>query len=530
MSDPIPPGVVGDVKELVDSIPERLGKRNVSVLPENRVRAGKSDIIPMDNPNLPRLGESLLQGWAGEFASSLSEATETPLEMAVGMVLAACATATARRLVVHVREGYSEPTNLWMLVALPSGNRKSSVQSAVTAPLLAWERDKAAEMDAEIQQLASEAQNIAARIKSLRARAAKENDATKRQRLWDQIDDMRIPDVPIRPQLWTSDATPERLGSLLAEHGECMAWLSSEGGVFDLLAGRYSKGVPNLDLALKAHSGDAERVDRGSRPAVYLEKPRLTVGLSPQPSVLHGLANQRGFRGRGLLARFLYMMPPSLLGYRDLMPRSVPQAVESAYHAGLRAMLDWEPTYDEKGGERAHIVRLSAEAQREWREFAMHIETGMRPGARLEHFSDWAGKAPGAAARIAAVLHGIEHAHGRPWEHEISFETMAAALEITAVIRDHSLAAIVQMGTDQSMQDASKVWRWIENRRLDHCTMRDIHVGLKGSFPRVEGIRKALDVLSERGLVDVIPPERDGPGRPPSPIVEVNSSIVESWS
>ena len=60
--------------------------------------------------------------------------------------------------------------------------------------------------------------------------------------------------------------------------------------------------------------------------------------------------------------------------------------------------------------------------------------------------------------------------------------------------------------------------------------MRDIHVGLKGSFPRVEGIRKALDVLSERGLVDVIPPERDGPGRPPSPIVEVNSSIVETWS
>lgn len=59
-------------------------------------------------------------------------------------------------------------------------------------------------------------------------------------------------------------------GALLAEHGECMAWLSSEGGVFDLLQGRYSNGIPNLDLVLKAHSGDAERVDRGSRPPVFL--------------------------------------------------------------------------------------------------------------------------------------------------------------------------------------------------------------------------------------------------------------------
>ena len=32
----------------------------------------------------------------------------------------------------------------------------------------------------------------------------------------------------------------------------------------------------------------------------------------------------------------------------------------------------------------------------------------------MEHFTDWASKAPGAAARIAAVLHAIKHAHSRP--------------------------------------------------------------------------------------------------------------------
>ena len=166
-----------------------------------------------------------------------------------------------------------------------------------------------------------------------------------------------LPEIPIRPQIWTSDATPERLGSLLAEHGECMAWLSSEGGVFDLLQGRYSGGIPNLDLVLKAHSGDAERVDRGSRPPVFLRSPRLSIGLSPQPDVLRGLATKPGFRGRGLLGRFLYLLPPSPLGYRPLASNPVPDGIGKAYDSGIRAMLDWEPTTNEQGEERPYILR-----------------------------------------------------------------------------------------------------------------------------------------------------------------------------
>ena len=73
-----------------------------------------------------------------------------------------------------------------------------------------------------------------------------------------------MPVIPHLPQLWTSDVTPERLGTILADNDERMAWLSSEGGIFEMLGGRYSKGIPNLDLVLKAHIGDSERVDRGS--------------------------------------------------------------------------------------------------------------------------------------------------------------------------------------------------------------------------------------------------------------------------
>ncbi len=489
------------------------------------------ELVPLDAPNLPRLDLAYLPDWAGDYASAVAADTETPQELAAGMVLAACATAAARRLRVMVRQGYFEPCNLWVVVALPPGNRKSAVQSAATAPLIAWERDQAAILEPEIKRIASERKTLEARAKEKRNKAAKEKGNIEADDLAREVADIEanLPEIPIQPQIWTSDATPERLGALLPEHGECMAWLSSEGGVFDILQGRYSNGIPNLDLVLKAHSGDAERVDRGSRPPVFLKSPRLTIGLSPQPDVLRGLAANPGFRGRGLLGRFLYLLPPSPLGYRDLQSNPVPEGVRDAYAAGLRAMLDWKPLADEHGEERPHLLRLSEEAYAEWYEFAKAIEAQMRPGRELEHFTDWAGKAPGAAARLAGVLHGIKHAHGAPWETAIAADTMTAALEIMAVITRHSIAALDMLGADPTIAAARLVWDWIERGRRDCFTVREAFNALRGTFPRVAKLREALEALAERGYLEVNEPLRDGPGRPPSPLVQVRPEIVRDW-
>lgn len=488
------------------------------------------ELVPLDAPNLPRLDLSHLPGWAGDYARAIAADTETPPELAAGMVLVSCATAAARRLRVMVKPGYFEPCNLWVVVALPPGNRKSAVQSAATEPLVAWEHDQATILEPEIKHISSERKTLETRAKEMRNRAAKEKDNAKAAELAREAADIEaeLPDIPVQPQTWTSDATPERLGALLAEHDECMAWLSSEGGVFDLLQGRYSNGIPNLDLVLKAHSGDAERVDRGSRPPVFLKGPRLSIGLSPQPDVLRGLAAKPGFRGRGLLGRFLYLLPPSPLGYRALQSNPVPERVRDAYVAGLRAMLDWEPATDEHGEEHPHLLRLSEEAYAEWHAFAQAIEVQMQPGRELEHFTDWAGKAPGAAARLAGVLHGIKHAHGTPWEATITAETMTDTLEIMAVITRHSLAALDMMGADPTIAAARLVWNWIERGRLERFTVREAFNALRGTFPRVAMLREALEALEERGYLEVSEPPRSGPGRPPSPMVRVRPEIARA--
>lgn len=486
------------------------------------------DLIPLNTPNLPRISAQQIPCWAGNFAQALANHTETPPELALSMVLSACATASARRLQVLVKPGYYEPCNLWFVIALPPGNRKSAVQSAAAAPLLSWEQEQAQSLATEIQRLTSERKTLEARAKELRSKAAKEPDNAKAEDLARRAAQVesQLPTIPAIPQLWTSDATPERLGSLLAEQDETMAWLSSEGGVFDLLQGRYSGGIPNLDLVLKAHSGDSDRVDRGSRPPVFLKRPLLTIGLSPQPDVLRGLASKPGFRGRGLLGRFLYLLPPSQLGFRTLQTTAIADSVRASYQNGIHAMLNWPMLHDTSGSTCLHTLRLDAEALSEWQEFAQSIELQMRPGEALEHHTDWGGKAPGAAARLAGILHGIKHAAGEPWSTPITADTMRSALEILAVITKHSIAAMELMGADASITNARHVWSCIQSRRMSRFTIRELFNVLRGSYPKVAQIREILETLEERGYLLIIQAPTDGPGRPPSPVVKVRPDLM----
>ena len=69
----------------------------------------------------------------------------------------------------------------------------------------------------------------------------------------------------------------------------------------------------------------------------------------------------------------------------------------------------------------------------------------------------------------------------------------------------------------------------MERGRLVRFTVREAFNALRGTFPRVARLHDALEVLEERGYLKVIEPPRDGPGRPPSPIVQVRPEIAGGW-
>lgn len=274
---------------------------------------------------------------AQRYIEEVSRSTETPVELASLLFLSVVATAAQKKYEIELKKSYREPVNIWVLPALPPGSRKSSVYSEITSPLRQWEEQQKNLLGTVVASKASKQKTLEAKIKHFRNLAARTKDESSFDEIQDQILilEKELENLPILPQLWTSDITPEHLGTLMSQNGEAMAILNDEGGVFDILAGLYSNGRTNLDLFLKSWSGTPARVGRQSKPPVFLNKPLLTIGLTVQPHVIKNACKNKNFRDRGLLGRFLFVMPKSNIGYRTLEENPMDETVKINYQASI---------------------------------------------------------------------------------------------------------------------------------------------------------------------------------------------------
>ena len=471
-----------------------------------------------------------LPGILGEMCEAVSKATETPLELGVAMALGTVATAIQGKMVVQVKQGYREPTNIFIVAALDPSNRKSAVNMTMTRPLTTWEAGQRDFLSARIQQAESENKSKEARIKTMRKKygsAKTPDDAEKIQTDIFNLE-MGMEEVPRVYRTWAQDITPEHLGVMIGVNGGRISIISAEGGIFEIIGGRYSNGVPNLDVFLQGYSGDPLRVDRGSRPSLFVESPALSMVLSPQPEVLRSIGEKKSFRGRGLLARFWYFIPVSNLGYRTLETEPIPEAVSNRWEGLIQGLLDIKQQVDDRGQVEPYVMKLDRAAYSEWFEFAHMVEIEMREGGRFEHITDWAGKLPGTAARVAGVLHCVKYPQ-QPWGTHIDVETMSQALDLAAVASSHAEIAFNLMGADVAIEGARKVWRWVKGGRLESFTKRDSFQALRGTFPRVTDLEPPLDVLDERNYIAGATVKGGPQGGRPSIIYSVNPEIIKGW-
>ena len=324
-------------------------------------------------------------------------------------------------------------------------------------------------------------------------------------------------EVPVAPRLIADDTTPEALTTLLAEQGGRIGVLSAEGGIFEILAGRYSGGQANFEVFLKGHSGDSMRVDRKGRPPEHIPEPAITLGLTVQPDVIRALADKPGFRGRGLVARCLFSLPTSTVGYRNAHPNTVPPAVASEYERRLMVIGRIDP--GTLGGA-AHTLTLTPDALARVESFMAEIEPRLRPRSDLHHIADWANKLVGATVRIAALLDVAEHT---AWGDPISVQTVEAAIRIADYLVAHAKVAFDLMGADPELDAARRILAWLRQSEPQEFTKRDAFIALRGTFKKAELLDPPLALLLEHGYVrmlDSATPAR--PGRPASPRYLVN--------
>lgn len=473
-----------------------------------------------DKPAFPA---HVLPGWVADMVTSVAEFTQTPVDLPGCVALAALSTAAGGRAVVEVRGFWREPVNLYTVVALPPGSRKSPVFAALTGPLLAAERDLVERVKPQIIEAkvslaaAAEAADRAA-VAAGKAGPEQRGDALAEATA--AAMNAEAITVPAEPQLIADDITPESAASLLAEQDGRLAVLSAEGGIFATLAGRYS-GVPNLEVFLKGHAGDMLRVNRKGRHAEHVTNPALTLGLCVQPDVLRDIATMPGFRGRGLLARILFAVPDNTVGRRRIGADPVPADVFDRYTANLTDLVASLAEWTDPA-----VLLLTPEANQRVLAIEEAVEPRLAPGGQWAHVIDWGSKYVGAVVRLAALLHLAGNRDG--WGTPIHAGTIDRAAELGDYFAAHALAAFEDMGTDPVVDDARAVLDWIERHQPDQFSRRELFTGVsRGRFRKVAQLDAPLNLLEQHGHIRALPqPEPAGRGRPPAPVYIVNPAIT----
>ncbi len=159
----------------------------------------------------------------GEFVERQAVALQTPLDLVGCLVLGTGAAASAGRCIIRLNPEWTEPVNLFVVVALPSGERKSPSFRAVTAPLEEKEQELALAAEPEIASVRTRADILARRLQEAKAQAARAKDDKNRERMANEAvqlaKELTALSVPVAPRLVADDATSEAVASLLAQQG-----------------------------------------------------------------------------------------------------------------------------------------------------------------------------------------------------------------------------------------------------------------------------------------------------------------------
>lgn len=444
---------------------------------------------------------SALSPWVRDFVVAQQEEMRTPLALNIGVALGAIAACISGHLKVHIHGTWTTETGLYACCIAPPGKKKSPTLKQATAPIKAWVDEQRTAGLAEYSKKVVERKRQALALSKAEAaykqmygsgdsdEAPRFDELIKAQAEWDAGQD------PVKFEMLTADATPEKLVDLLAKHGR-IACITGEGSkVFNMLSngsqGKPKAGQADVSAWLDAYDGQLDKVHRIGREA---EDPRhkhttLSALLMVQPVVIRRVVSDPVLCGEGLVPR-LTLLSCESDGVRYVpgeIPEPVPTPVAETWDAGLRFLLALP-----EGTE----IGLDAEARRVligWRD---ELEPRRVSGGDLAGvMAGWAEKTEERAVRIAAGLWACDGA--AETSPAITGEQMARAVTICRWFVDHALKVITD-GQAQAKRDAlqTRILQLLGDGPLSKNALR---MGL--SKPQRQGLDSALESLSKAGQV-----------------------------
>lgn len=468
--------------ELPDVIADRMAQAR-SLQAEHdrdRVRAMFSGSpLPLTTGALPAFPTDALPSYYRAYAERLAASLEVNTALTGSCIMGALSGAVGGCVEVQIQSDRRENGVTHQAPVADPGERKSPALAAAIEPLLLAEKvlaDHAAD-DLPLQRLRAELAvkqfeaNKKAYIKDVidgTVTAPKPNETSATAEEIELLNEaLLVPEVPTSPTIvYGGDITPEAIAIGLADNGERGAIMDAEGGVFDKLSGMYNRGVANIDIVLKGHSGDMHTVRRVGRETIVLQRPALSMCIALQPSKLDALRRHSEMMGRGVIARMSFVMVPTVLRRRGWAD-PISEFVRADYRVSLRDLavglrIDGNPTA---------TVALDDKALAEFRRVAESIQRRVEGDGDLSGPMTWWGsKYAGLVARLALHLHMAEHG-AAGLQGRISVDTLRAAVEIGEFYAAHTRAAVglIRADDDTTLDEMSSALGWLHT-----CRDRDV--------------------------------------------------------
>lgn len=470
-----------------------------------------------------------------DYALAVSESTQTPIDMAAVATLTVASACMRNLYKVEGKLDWHEPTNLYSVIIAEPSERKSAVTSLVTRPIDEFIKEYNDKHKVEFEMSKATKQKLENKKNALISQSKKkgeEQSATEFNEALRNVIEQIVNFEEVKPlKIYVDDSTPEKLTETLADNGNAASIISSEGGIFDVLSGTYSNKV-NIDVFLKAYSGENISVERIMRNSIFVKEACLTILLSVQPVVIADLMKNKKFRQRGLTARFLYSMPKSFVGSRTFNSQTLTNDGYLAYKALIYNIL-----YEEKKKE-PEIIKLTDEAREVLADYFNWVEKRIVGDFTL--YSDWLGKLVGNTLRIAGVIARCSIMKKDVGDSlmevdeniMIDEQMMNAAIKIGKYFLVHAVNAYGEMGVKTDFKAALIAINKLKESGFKEITKRDLMRNCRwiGSADEAQSILNDLEDYGYIQLSSLSPSDKLRTGRPKNAVYSINPSLLNSSS
>lgn len=440
----------------------------------------------------PHWPVSMLPDWMADHIRDTAARLQVPEDLCAQLAVGALSAACAGHATVAV-DDWVETLNLFLFCSMHSGAGKSPAEKAMVGPLREWERDRR-----HRRRDAHDLEVAAWKVAQKKLRKAEDGFAVGSigdEEFAQAVLDASQP-MPSEFRLLVDDTTPERLVQLLGAH-QRLALVSTEAGLLDSVAAQFAKAQkPNIDVYLKAWSGDTIIRDRkggdGGPESTVVEDALLTVVLTIQPGVVEKYRETAPeLRGRGFFARFMPSLPESLVGGRRFGGRAQVAPSAEVYAEQLSALAERMASIEDAGRPmRLHLDDAAAAMFYAWCD---DMERKLALGGELAALHDAASKIRSSCLRMAGLLKLARGEQG----NVVDAERMADAIVVAGYWTDH---AMLMEGHEDEAQMlavdcAFHILDWCRKRGLLRVTPRDVYLANRGTYRAVDQLAPGFELL-----------------------------------